>query len=225
MKAIADPSIVAILVRECGEPLIDLRSEKGIAFGPSPERPDNVCYTKMRKTVYEKLCEAQSLLPKGVRFCLYEGWRSLTLQRELFTEMYENNRENFPEMGDEELFFETMKLVSPVTLPNGTLNIPPHSTGAAIDVYLIDDEGALLDMGMPIDQWSFDIGALLSQTDSSHISPDARANREIMSAALSKAGFINYPTEYWHWSYGDRYWAYYKEASHALYGPVEVVHT
>ena len=31
-----------------------------------------------------------------------------------------------------------------------------------------------------------------------------------MSRALSTAGFVNYPTEYWHWSYGDRYWAFAK---------------
>ncbi len=39
-----------------------------------------------------------------------------------------------------------------------------------------------------------------------------------MSAILSEAGFVNYPTEYWHWSYGDRYWAYMKKKPYALYG-------
>ena len=24
---------------------------------------------------------------------------------------------------------------------------------------------------------------------------------------MTGAGFVNYPTEWWHWSYGDRYWA------------------
>jgi D-alanyl-D-alanine dipeptidase len=31
---------------------------------------------------------------------------------------------------------------------------------------------------------------------------------------------VNYPTEWWHWSYGDRYWALMTGAPAALYGPV-----
>jgi len=39
---------------------------------------------------------------------------------------------------------------------------------------------------------------------------------------MTVAGFVNYPTEWWHWSYGDRYWAYATHRSAAIYGPVEV---
>ena len=200
---IADPLVVKIAVHECGDPLIDLRDQAKIVFGPPPERPDNICYTKVRKGVYERLCKAQELLPKGVRFCLYEGWRSLALQNELFQEMYEKNLHHFPSSSHEELFAETMKLVSPVTLLDGSANIPPHATGAAVDLYLIDSAGTPLDMGLLIDQWSSDVGARLSKTLSPHIGPKARENRKIMSEALSEVGFVNYPHEYWHWSYGD----------------------
>jgi len=40
-------------------------------------------------------------------------------------------------------------------------------------------------------------------------------------AALTGAGFTNYPSEWWHWSFGDRYWAVMQRESHAIYGPVE----
>lgn len=221
-KLISDPVVTAIPIIECNEPLIDLREQDIIMFGPPPERPDNVCYTKVRKSLYEKLCEAQKLLPEGVRFCLYEGWRSLELQNELFQEMYDNNERSYPKMTANELFIETTKLVSPVRLFDGTPNIPPHSTGAAIDVYLINDERQLLDMGLPIDQWAQDVGAALSQTDSIYISQKARENRFIMSKALLKVGFVNYPYEYWHWSYGDRYWAYCTKAPNAIYSSLSV---
>ena len=39
-----------------------------------------------------------------------------------------------------------------------------------------------------------------------------------MGIALQAVGFVNYPTEYWHWSYGDRYWAYQKGQPAAIYG-------
>jgi D-alanyl-D-alanine dipeptidase len=221
-KLISDPLITAIPIVECNESLVDLRNQENIPFGPPPERPDNVCYTKMRKSVYEKLCAAEKLLPVGMHFCLYEGWRSLKLQEELFDAMYENNQRSYPEMTANELYWETTKLISPVKLPDGTQNIPPHSTGGAIDVYLIDDEAQLLDMGLPLDKWSQDTGARLSQTDSLYISKEAKKNREIMSKALLEVGFINYPYEYWHWSYGDKYWAYHVNAPHALYGSVSL---
>lgn len=41
-----------------------------------------------------------------------------------------------------------------------------------------------------------------------------------MSKALETVGFVNYPAEYWHWSYGDRYWAYHVGHEFALYGIV-----
>jgi D-alanyl-D-alanine dipeptidase len=208
------------LIKECKEALIDLRDQEIIAFGSSPEIPNNSCYTKIRQTIYEKLCEAQKFLPTGLRFCLYEGWRSLDLQKELFQKMLLNNRISFPFMTPEELFIETTKLVSPVVLLDGTTNIPPHATGAAIDVYLINANGNAIDMGLLIENWSLDVGARLSQTDSMHLSSEAEKNRSIMKSALEKAGFVNYPHEYWHWSYGDRYWAYRTHAPYAIYGAI-----
>lgn len=215
--SIADPCVVKIPVKECNDPLVDLRRHSKIAFGPPPERPDNTCYTKMRSQVYDKLCRAQKMLPAGIHLCLYEGWRSLELQNELFQAMYHKNHEQFPHFGHEELFVETTKLVSPVILLDQTRNIPPHATGGAVDVYLIDSQGKPLDMGLLIEEWMFDIGAHLSQTLSSRINKEARENRELMSHVLSQVGFINYPNEYWHWSYGDRYWAFCTNADHAIY--------
>ena len=41
-----------------------------------------------------------------------------------------------------------------------------------------------------------------------------------MAKVLSGAGLVNYPTEWWHWTYRDRYWALMTDAPAALYGPV-----
>lgn len=58
-------------------------------------------------------------------------------------------------------------------------------------------------------------------TDAGNISHEARANRRVLGDALTAAGLVNYPTEWWHWSYGDRYWALATGAGSALYGPRE----
>jgi D-alanyl-D-alanine dipeptidase len=48
-------------------------------------------------------------------------------------------------------------------------------------------------------------------------------NREILRYALTKVGFQNYPSEFWHWSHGDYWWAKRANKNKAIYGPVEEV--
>ncbi len=218
---LTDPQVISIPIVENHEPLVDLKNQTVIAYGPSPEVPNNTDYTNMRQTVYEKLIKAQSALPEGLKFCLYEGYRSLSLQDKLFKARYLKVQNLQPEWSHNQIFEETTKLVSPVINMDGSENIPPHATGSAIDVYLIDETGKLVDMGIQIKDWMEDTDGSLSQTDSRHISVKAQHYRSIMSKALSTVGFINYPTEYWHWSYGDRYWAYQTGHSHAIYGTAQ----
>ncbi|KTC92549.1 M15 family metallopeptidase [Fluoribacter dumoffii] len=214
---IADPRIIAISVVDNHEPMIDLIEHPELSYGPSPEIPNNTDYTKMRKTVFEKLKQAQSLLPQGLRFCLYESYRSLALQKSLFDIRYAKVEKQHPEWSSEQIFIETTRMVSPVTNLDGSPNIPPHSTGAAIDIYLINEQGEAIEMGIHPKDWMEDLEGTLSVTASTIISEQAKQNRRIMSHALEAVGFVNYRHEYWHWSYGDRYWAYYKQKPCAIY--------
>lgn len=214
---IADPKVLAIPIMGNHEPMVELKKQSDIAYGPSPEIPNNTDYTKMRKTVYEKLKQAQALLPQGLHFCLYEGYRSLQLQKTLFDARFAKVKAQHPGWSQQQLFNETTKLVSPIVNLDGSKNIPPHSTGGAIDVYLLNDQGGAVDMGIHPKDWMNDLNGSLSLTNSNVISKEAKKYRQIMSDALSHVGFVNYPTEYWHWSYGDRYWAYNKHKSHAIY--------
>jgi len=215
---ISDPNVLAIPISDIKEPWVDLSQHKTIVYGPSPEIPNNKDYTWLRTTVYEKLMMAQNKLPKGLHFCLYEGYRSIAVQKMIFEKQLSNVKKRHPDWPAEQLFLETTKLVSPVVNPDQSPNIPPHSTGAAIDVYLLDDQGNAIDMGIHPKDWMNDADGVLSLTMSDHISPLAQKNRRIMSDALNAVGFVNYPTEYWHWSYGDRYWAYVTQQPRAFYG-------
>jgi D-alanyl-D-alanine dipeptidase len=209
-------SIREVPIQEKGEELIDLRNQSIIAYDAN-FLVDNPGCTQMRKTVYEKLCAAQKLLPSGLRFELNVGLRSLSIQEKLFNEMYEKIKQKFPRKNKQELFEETSKFVAPVKTWEGNQNIPPHSTGGAIDVILIDQQGGCVDMGEdPNDPFN----PVVIQTDSNLISREARKNRDIMAAALSAVGFVNYPAEFWHWSYGDRRWAFATHAKYSFYGPI-----
>jgi D-alanyl-D-alanine dipeptidase len=219
---IADPKILAIPVHENNEPMIDLRRQKEIAYGPSPIVTNNNDYTQIRKTIYDKLKLAQTLLPNGLKFRLYEGYRNLELQQKIFQERYDKLHKANPALTHEQLFIESTKFVSPVINLDGSKNIPPHSTGAAVDVYLIDKNGNTVDMGILLDDTYQDLTGDFCKTDSEVISKTAKKYRQIMGKALESAGFVNYPTEYWHWSYGDRYWAYQTRQKYALYNTVGV---
>lgn len=215
---IADPRVTSIPVQENHEQLIDLRDESEICYGPSPEIPNNLDYTKMRLTIYKKLVEAQKLLPNNLRFCIYEAYRSLDTQKMIFEKHYQQIQNLHPDWPKDKCFDETTKLVFPVINKDGSANIPPYATGGAFDVYLIDGKGSIVDMGICVKDWLSDVDGELSATNSNKISAAAKENRKIMLEALSAVGFVNYPTEYWHWSYGDRYWAYNKQVANAIYG-------
>ena len=55
-------------------------------------------------------------------------------------------------------------------------------------------------------------------TEPPNISRAARANRDILTGAMSAAGLVNYPTEWWHWSFGDHYWALTTGHPSAIHG-------
>ena len=95
-----------------------------------------------------------------------------------------------------------------------------HNTGAAVDLEIIDSNGQVIDMGMEIKDWS-QVDPDLCLTDCQTLGQSAQKNRKILFDVMSKHDFINYPTEWWHFSYGDRYWAYHKNQRHAIYGPAD----
>ena len=99
------------------------------------------------------------------------------------------------------------------------LDVAPHPAGAAVDLTLIDGDGNELDMGTEFDAMPADVEEK-TFTDSSRISQLQRLNRSNLTRVLSTVGMVNYPSEWWHWSYGDKYWAFMKGGT-ALYGPVE----
>jgi zinc D-Ala-D-Ala dipeptidase len=214
-------SIHEVPIKENGEELIDLRNQSNIAYCSKLLLKNPAC-TQMRKTVYEKLCIAQELLPKGWRFEVAVGLRSLQIQKTLFNRMYEQVRKKNPSWTEKELFIETSKFVAPVKTWEGVLNIPPHSTGGALDLVIIDQQGRYIDMGVDIEWTNINnpINKELIQTDSPLISAEARQNRYIMGKVLSAVGFVNYPAEFWHWSYGDRRWAFVNNEKHSIYGPI-----
>jgi D-alanyl-D-alanine dipeptidase len=87
-----------------------------------------------------------------------------------------------------------------------------HQTGGAFDVTLGDQQGTELDLGTHVKQ-----ATNLTRTRARGLTGEHAARRKILVAAMQSAGFINYPAEWWHFSYGDRLWAAYTRNKIAIY--------
>ncbi|OHX15996.1 dipeptidase [Chromobacterium amazonense] len=170
-------------------------------------------FLKARRAVAERLREAARHLPDGLRFYVKEAYRPLARQRRSYDEHLARLRERRPELDEAQLLREASLYVAPPA-------VAPHPTGAALDLTLIDAAGMELDMGSPFNADSEE-SAGTCYTDSPGLSDQARANRAVLIRAMQAAGFVNYPSEWWHWSYGDRYWAAVSGAPQALYAVVD----
>ncbi|SEQ03817.1 D-alanyl-D-alanine dipeptidase [Amphritea atlantica] len=212
--------VLAVPVHECGEPLVDIKLLGGLQYGPAPECPETQDdYTWVREGIYSRLLHAQSLLPAGIYLRLYEGYRSLIVQKMLFNDELQRVQRRQPGVSVAALFDEATRMVSAVAYPDGTLNIPPHNTGAAVDLFLVDDSGTMLDVGMDIYRWT-ETEPDLCLTHATGISDLAMKNRVLLNDVMTRAGFVNYLQEWWHFSYGDRFWAYLSGHDHAIYGGI-----
>jgi zinc D-Ala-D-Ala dipeptidase len=206
------PSVAAIPVRERGEELVDVRAH---GIGVDARRQDEAgAFAHVRQGLLTRLLRAQSLLPAGVRLLFIEGYRPPVLQRRYFQEYSDDLTRAHPDWPASRIREAASRYVSPP-------EIAPHSAGAAVDVTLVDHAGRELDMGTRVNA-SPEESQGACYTHAPNISAQARTNRATLGAALSEAGLTNYPSEFWHWSYGDRYWALQTNRLTALYGPVEL---
>jgi D-alanyl-D-alanine dipeptidase len=69
-----------------------------------------------------------------------------------------------------------------------------HSRGSTVDLTLVSESGEL-DMGTP-----FDFLSPRSNTSNPNVSAEARKNRALLAAAMSKRGFRPYGKEWWHFT-------------------------
>lgn len=209
-----DFELMKIPIRERGEPLVNLREyARDIIIEIEPVSKkfqrlrEGTCF--VRESVAIKLAQAQSLLPRGYRLKIVDGYRSLAAQKRIYSDVLQEMQKKFPRLSLRALQWETDKWVA------NPKTIPPHTTGGAVDVTLVDSEGKELDFGCPLN----------TSLEKAHmyypeLSARAKKSRQLLISIMQKSGFKNYPLEWWHWSYGDRIWAHCAQQSYALYGAV-----
>jgi len=206
-----DPSVAAVPVVECGSPLVDLH---GTALALDDRQRDAAgAFALLRAELVGLLVEAQGRLPDGLALLVVEGYRPPALQRSYFDEYRDELRLLHPQWSGAELGLATSRYISPPA-------VAPHCAGAAVDLTLRTAGGTELDLGTAVNATPEESrGGCFTGSDA--IGAAARANRQVLVTALESVGLVNYPTEWWHWSFGDRYWAITTGAPAARYGPVD----
>lgn len=210
MILLSDPRVRRVPVRECGEPLAQVTDVASLRLDER-EKDVHEMWGQVRGGVLDRLRIAAAALPAEVAILVIEGRRSQAEQQRRF-DAYADRLRHSGITDPAELRVRTSAFVSPV-------DVAPHCAGAAVDVTLVDGSGTELDMGGPVNGHRFDAEATCPM-DAAGISDTARRHRRLLATAMGLAGFVNYPPEWWHWSYGDRYWALATGAESALYGPV-----
>lgn len=204
---ISDQRVRGVPVRECGEPLVDCRS--WLLVDERRSDPEGN-WAHLRTGVMERLLRAEEMLPHGWRWLLVEGYRPPALQQSIFDGYAATLRELHPTATEQEIWTAATRWVAPMESAG-------HIAGAAIDLTVCTSGGAEVDMGSP-EAATPEESDWACYTDAPNLTKQARLNRAAMIKALTAVGMVNYPTEWWHWSYGDRYWAWSTSAPAACYG-------
>jgi D-alanyl-D-alanine dipeptidase len=196
---------------------------------------ENRCF--LRKETADRLLAAASLLPDGIRFRIWDAWRPFALQQELF-EVYTDRIVRVFHLEGKTPEERRMFMSRFVALPNADSICPPvHTTGGALDVTLENADETLLPMGTGFDSFSdatwgdwferlcegsvsmeegLAAGTVLPSEFRKEDAEKIRDNRRLLYHVMTSAGFTGIGSEWWHFDFGDRNWAFYTGGA-ALY--------
>ena len=147
-------------------------------------------------------------MPKGHFFKIYSAFRPQEEQIQLWNENYQKIKSENPTLSEEEITLKTRAVCADPR--NG---FGGHQTGGAVDITLCNLQGKEYDMGTTYLETSSKI-----PTNSKGLTGKQRKNRALLKKVMEKAGFKNYPYEWWHYCYGDRMWAAYSCKKTCFYG-------
>lgn len=216
-------------VEECGEPLVSagyvpeklLASPQYYIHGIKGAIPE--CF--VRRSVLERLLEAAAMLPKGLRLVLLDCWRPRMIQTSLHQKFRAELREKMPLLNDHEVSTLAAQFVAP---PSVSATHPsPHVTGGAVDLTIVNESGLCLPMGTEFDETTeasatdYYEKRIEAKEALSIDEEEALINRRLLYTVMMRAGFSNYPDEWWHYDYGNQNWALLKGKRAALYSATE----
>lgn len=165
---------------------------------------------RIRRVVFDKVMTCANALPDGLCLMVFEAFRPRARQWQLWNPVHAQITSDHPEWDSAQVYREASRWVSP---PDGFGS--GHQAGAAVDLKLAYADRTELEFG----------GAMKGLTGVAPtdwpVAAGIRKNRDMLVAAMHATGMVNYPDEWWHFSYGDRLWAEVTGRSDAFFAPID----
>ncbi len=229
-----------IPIQDCDEPLVAISLEKFAVLQPHPYEKLGANYDGkspycLRQGVLNALLEAQNYLQQTQprwKMQIFDAYRPIAVQQFMVDYTFASllaeqslSREALSIEQSEAIYQKVYHIWAIPSRDRATP--PPHSTGAAVDLTLVDETGNPLDMGGEIDELSARSHPDYYADRSDSQSQQYHARRQLLDEMMQKAGFYRHPGEWWHFSWGDQMWAWQYNLDHphqqaiARYGRVE----
>lgn len=220
-----------IAIAECNEPLVSIPLELFAVESPHPYQLLGATYAEfspyyLRQGVLDNLIKSQEYLQlkhPGWRIQIFDAYRPVAVQQFMvnytFNQVIKAQKLNLDSLSAakcESIWQQVYQIWAVPSL--NPLTPPPHSTGAAVDITLVDDTGKVIDMGSPIDEMS----ARSHPDYFTNSNLAAHQHRQLLREVMEYAGFARHPGEWWHFCQGDQMWAWLNPTPVvARYGRVE----
>jgi D-alanyl-D-alanine dipeptidase len=143
--------------------------------------------TWLRAEALDRLGHVADALPERLGLAVFDAWRPLDLQAELYAAAYD-------EPGLPEGY-----VAEPIAEPRTP---PPHLTGGTVDLTLTLD-GTPLALGTGFDDFTARAGANSLEPEPG----ESRELRRLLYHSMRGAGFVVLQCEWWHFEFGTRRWA------------------
>jgi zinc D-Ala-D-Ala dipeptidase len=216
-----------IVIKECHEPLIPIPLEKFAVELPHPYEKLGAEYGErspycLRQGVIEALETAQFLLAKshpGWKLKIYDAYRPVGVQQFMVDYTFDtllkkhNLTPNTVSPRQRQNIWEQVYQLW--AAPSIELNTPPpHSTGAAVDLTIVNSYSKEIEMGGAIDELSERSHPEYYRENKQLIAQQYHRHRQLLNQVMTHAGFARHPQEWWHFSLGDQMWAWLHNQQH-----------
>jgi zinc D-Ala-D-Ala dipeptidase len=222
-----------IQIAECGEPLIAIPLEKFAVESPHPYQLLGAPYQGrspyyLRQGVLDRLLQAQIYLQQTYpqwRIQIFDAYRPIAVQQFMvdyaFSQVLQAEGLTVEQLSSNQQQALWQQVYQIWAIPSTDPKTPPpHSTGAAVDITLVDAAGMTVNMGSLIDEMSARSQPDYFALSTAPVEQQYHVYRQLLRDVMLKAEFTRHPGEWWHFSYGDQMWAWLSDRTVACYGGI-----
>lgn len=222
------PTIEELLlvgVKECGDPIVELEETQNLQRSfHNMDTLTPIIGRRMlvRSEVADRLMQASIELSRqdqDLALQVFYAYRPREIQEQLFASACEVVSSKYPDFTPfKQRLFAHVLAADP--------EVAGHPTGGAVDLTLFNKKtNRRVDMGVSVKREAFRAAGQKIYTFSPEISDAQISNRKALRSLMEMFGFQPFEGEFWHFSYGDREWAFGQQQKtgtevKAIYAPV-----